>query len=276
MNELFQTGDFLRRDSMNTLMLAVLSAATLVVSTASVAQASELRYTAKVYELGKSHENVLFNYRSESDEKGDTVVVNNHFYYPDGRLATHEEITFQKDGHVSLYKQEQAQLGATGSIEIGGGKAKFSFTRDGKTKTDTEDIGPEFIVGSQIPLEIEAHWAELMKGETMKRRLAVLERCESVGFNYSKEGEGEVDGKKAVIIKMKPSSFIIAALVSPLHFYMSPDGKELYEIKGRTTVKKDKGGGKFGDLDADIVYTKGPAATQTPAPAAPAAGGNSK
>jgi hypothetical protein len=53
---------------------------------------------------------------------------------------------------------------------------------------------------------------------------------------------------------------------------MRPDGKELLEIKGRTTVKKDKGGGKFGDLDADIVYTKGPAAAQT----APAAAGNSK
>jgi hypothetical protein len=196
---------------------------------------------------------------------GDTVIVNNHFTYPDGKLATHEEITFQKDGRVSLYKQDQAQLNAKGQIEISGGKAKFTFTKEGQTKTATEDAGSDFIVGSQIPLEIGAHWAELMKGDTMKRRLAVLERRESVGFNFTKEGEGDVDGKKAVIIKMKPSSFLIAAIVSPLRFYMTPDGQELMEIKGRTTVKRDKGDGKFGDLDADILYTK-----------APAAGGNSK
>lgn len=235
--------------------------------------AAELRYTAKVYDLAdKDHKTVIYNYRSESENVGDTVVVNNRFTYPDGKPATHEEITFQKDGRVSLYKQEQAQLNATGTIEIGGGKAKFTWTKDGNTKTSTEDAGSDFIVGSQIPLEIESHWADLMKGDTLKRRLAVLERRESVGFNYSKEGEGESQGKKAVIIKMKASSFIIAAVVAPLHFYMSTDGKELLEIKGRTTVKKDKGGGNFGDLDADVVYTKGPAAEIQ----APAKGGNSK
>jgi hypothetical protein len=250
--------------------------AILIALMALSSHAAELRYTAKVYELDKPRDQVLFNYRSESEEKGDTILVNNRFTYPDGKPATHEEITFQKDGRVSLYKQEQAQMGATGSIEIGGGKAKFTFTRDGKTKTATEDAGSDFVIGSQLPLQIEAHWAELMKGDTMKLRLAVLERCESVGFNFTKEKDGEVDGKKAVIIKMKPSAFFIAALVSPLHFYMSPDGKELYEIKGRTTVKKDKGGGKLGDLDADIIYSKGPAPIPTPVQAVPAAGGNSK
>ena len=240
----------------------------LIALLALTTHASELRYTAKVYELDKPREKVLFHYKSESEAKGAQIIVDNHFTYPDGKLASHEQITFEKDGHVSMYKQEQTQLGASGSIEIGGGHAKFSFTRDGKTKNATEDAGPDFIVGSQIPLEIEAHWAELMKGDTMKRRLAVLERCESVGFKFTKEKEGEVDGKKAVIIKMKPSAFLIAALVSPLHFYMSPDGKELYEIKGRTTVKRDKGAGRFGDLDADIIYTKGAAA--------PVAAGNSK
>jgi len=236
--------------------------------------ASELRYTAKVYDLAdKDHKSVLYNYKSESDTSGDTIVVNNRFTYPDGKPATHEEITFHKDGHVSMYRQEQAQLNANGTIEIGGGKAKFTWTKDGKTKSATEDAGSDFIVGSQIPLEIGLHWGELMKGDTMKRRLAVLERRESVGFSFSKEGDGESQGKKAVIIKMKPTSFIIAAVVSPIHFYMSTDGKELLEIKGRTTVKKDKGGGSFGDLDADVVYTKGPAAESVQAPAA---GGNSK
>jgi hypothetical protein len=219
---------------------------------------AELRYTAKVFDLDSHRTKLLYNYRSDADPgpvEG-TIIVNNHFTYPDGKPATHEEITFTNDGKVTSYKQEQTQLNATGSIEFNDGKAKFTWNRNGKEKTATEEAGPEFIVGSQIPLQIEAHWAELMKGETMKRRLAVLERLETVGFSFSKEGEGTSDGKKAVIIKMKASSFIIAAIVSPVHFYMSEDGKALYEIKGRTTVKKDVNG-KMSDLDADVVYTKG-------------------
>ena len=265
----------------------VISTVTSIIVAALPASA-ELRYTAKVYELDSNRSKLLYNYRSDSEPapSGDTIIVNNHFTYPDGRPASHEELTFTKDGKVTLYKQEQAQLGATGSIEIGGGKAKFTWKRDGKEKSATEDAGSEFIVGSQIPLEIEAHWAELMKGDTMKRRLAVLERLETVGFSFSKEGGGDVDGKKAVIIKMKPSSFLIAAVVNPLHFYMSEDGKALFEIKGRTTVKKDENG-KMGDLDADVVYTKGadisnigapPAAKPAakPAKAQAPVGGNSK
>jgi hypothetical protein len=231
--------------------------------------ALDLRYTAEVHPLD-DRSKLLYTYRSESEPQGDLILVHNQFSYPDGHMATHEDLTFTKSGHLTLYKQEHAQLKATGSIEIGGGKAKFTWKKDGKEKTASEDAGDDFIVGTQIPMELEAHWAEILKGDTLKRRLAVLERLETIGFGFTKEGDGVSDSKKAIVVKMKASAFLIAALVPPLHFYMSPDGKVLYEIKGRTTVKKDSGNGKFGDLDADVVYTKGPAPEIQPT------GGNSK
>lgn len=237
-------------------MIRTLLTAALVLFTVSAR--AEIRYTAEVYDSDSNKQKLLYNYKSESESKGETIVVSNHFTYPDGKIASHEEITFEKDGHVSLYKQQQAQIGAEGTIEIAGGKAKFVYKKDGKEKTATEDAGSDFIVGSQIPLDLEANWEKILKGETLKRRLAVLERLETVGFQFSKEGETDLGGKKAIKVKMKPSSFLIAAIVSPLHFFMSADGKELLEIHGRTTVKKDKGGGKFGDLDAVIVYHKAP------------------
>lgn len=253
---------------------SVFTFALLMIATAAVAHA-ELRYTAQVYDEDSNKQKLLYNYKSESNQVGDEVVVTNQFTYPDGKVATTEEVTFIKDKKVRLYKQHQAQLNAEGTIEIGNGKAKFTWTKDGKTKTDEEDAGADFIVGSQIPLHIEDNWDKLMKGEKFKRRLAVLERLETVGFEFSKEKDAEIDGKKAVVIKMKPSSFIIAAIVSPIHFYMSPDGGTLLEIHGRTTVKRDVNG-KFKDLDATVVYQKAgvtQAPTTTPAPAS---GGNSK
>ncbi len=242
--------------------------------------APQLRYTAKVYALDDPKKTtLLYSYRSESEPIGDEVIVNNRFNYPDGRPATHEEITFIKDKTIRLYKQEQFQMNAQGLIEVAAGKAKFTWKKDGKEKTSTEDAGPDFIIGSQIPLQFEDHWAELMKGDKLKRRLAVLDRQETIGFEFSKESDSELDGKKVVIIKMKPSSFIISALVNPLHFYVTPDGSSLLEIHGRTTVKRDVNG-RLKDLDAIITYEKGPAADQpTQAPvsaAAPKSGGNSK
>lgn len=263
---------------MKTLFTTLFSTTAALLTLTSFCANADIRYTAKAYSLDGHREKLLYNYKSESEPQGENIIVNNRFTYPDGKLASHEEITFTKDGHVTLYKQEQAQLKATGTIEIAAGKAKFTWKRDGKEETATEDANSDFIIGSQIPLEIAAHWEDLKKGDTMKRRLAVLERLETVGFSFSKEGEGDVGGKKAVIIKMKPSSFLIAAVVKPLQFYMSEDGTALYEIKGRTTVKKDENG-KMSDLDADVVYTKGAdlvSASASPPTPHPTSGGNSK
>lgn len=254
---------------------------------------AELRYTAKVYDLDSNKDKVLYTYRSESVEKGDGLLVTNETKYPDGKLALHEEISFRKDESVSLIKVVQTQINAEGTIEIGDGKAKFTYTKDGKTKTETRDAGSDFIVGSQIPLIIAANWEKLMRGEKLKRRLAVVDRLDDFAFEYTKDREETFEGKKHVIIKMKPGSIFVSAIVSPLYFYMSADGKTLHEVRGRTTVKRDDGG-KFKDLDAIIVYEKGPSisaasaaagapAAEAAAPGAkpeanqkPASGGNSK
>ncbi len=239
---------------------------------------AEIRYTAMVYALDdKEKKNLLYNYKSESEYVGETAVVNNRFTYPDGRLASHEEITFLKDKSISHYKQQQEQIHAEGTIEVSGGKAKLTWIKDGKEKSTTVEAGPDFIIGTQIPLQLEDNWVALMKGEKLKRRLAILDRLDTFGFVFSKDGETEINGQKVVNIKMKPSSFIIAAVVSPLHFFMTPDGTALVQIQGRTTVKKDVAG-KMKDLDALIDYKKG-SAFQTPAvPASPTpkSGGNSK
>ena len=167
---------------------------------------------------------------------------------------------------------ENFQINTSGRVEVGGGKAKFTFKKDGKEKSDTEDAGSDFITTSAIPLDLEANWSKIMKGEKLKRRLAVVGRMETVGFEFSKEKEVDLEGKKSIVVKMKPSSFIIAAIVKPLHFYMSTDGATLYQIDGRTTVKKNVNG-SFKDLDAVTVYTKGvTTAVGTQAPS----GGNSK
>ena len=59
------------------------------------------------------------------------------------------------------------------------------------------------------------------------------------------------DGRPAVTIKMKPC-FIIAAIVDPLNFTFLKDTRQIAKLFGRTTPKQ-LGGGKWKDLDADII-----------------------
>jgi hypothetical protein len=222
---------------------------------ANSAQAAETRYTAKVYDA-ENRSSLLFNYKSEGEMVGNQYHVTNTFTAPDGKVAMVEHIHFNLDKTASYYDLEQKQTGAFGKVEVANGKAKFTYKKDGKEKTDSEDAGSDFITTSAIPLDLEANWDKIQKGEKLKRRLAVVDRMETVGFEFSKEKEVDLDGKKAVVVKMKPSSFIIAAIVKPLHFYMSTDGSTLYQIDGRTTVKKNVNG-SYKDLDAVTVYTKG-------------------
>ncbi len=231
---------------------------------------AEIRYTAKVFDKDSNKQKLLYTYKSEIQETATEVLVTNEFKYTDGRPASLEEITFLKDGSVRLLKLKQTQIGTEGQVEIGGGKAKFTYTKDGKTKTDIREAGADFIVGSQIPLMLEANWDRLLRGEKIKKRLAIVERLDDFGFEFTKDREADIDGRKTIVIKMKPSSLFVSALVSPLHFFMTPDGKTLLEIHGRTTVKADVGG-KFKDLDAVVVYER-----PTPVSTADPSAGNSK
>ena len=75
-----------------------------------------------------------------------------------------------------------------------------------------------------------------------------------MGFEIFKIGAEKFDGKDAVILKMKPSCFIIAALVNPIIFEYAADGSHLLAMNGRVPMKK-KSGNSWKDLDAEVVYS---------------------
>jgi hypothetical protein len=222
---------------------------------ASSVHAAEGGFTAKVFDL-KSREKLLFTQKNETEDKGDRHLSTSTFQDPEGKTALIEMLEIQKVGdkeNLVSYKISQKQLGAEGSVEIKDGEAHFSFTRDGKTKTGKEKVSDNFVVGPTTLRIIRDKWGELMKGSKVKVRLAVLDRQETVGFEFSKVGEGTIEGQKSIDVKMKPSSFLIAALVNPLHFHMSTDGKRLLQLEGRSQTKQ-KDGDHWKDLDALTVY----------------------
>lgn len=212
--------------------------------------------TGKAFELEGAQGTPLFFYKKDVDVKGETEIFTSTYADAAGKALVIETSEFAKNGErliVKSYKISQKQLGAEGAVEVKDGKAHFTYMRDGKTKTSDEKVGDDFIVGPSIVNYIQSNWSTITAGKKIKGRLAVADRLETVGFEYFKDGEEDVKGEKAVVVKMKPSSFIIAALVNPLYFYISNDGKRLLQMKGRTQVKRQDGS-KWKDLDALTVY----------------------
>jgi hypothetical protein len=88
----------------------------------------------------------------------------------------------------------------------------------------------------------------------LKCRYVVVPRRETVGFTFAKESETASQGRAVVIIKMEPTSLIIARLVDPVFFTVEKDGQHrVLQYVGRVTPKA-KAGNKWDDLDATFVF----------------------
>ncbi len=220
------------------------------------ALAAEGGSKGQVFELKGPEDKPIALFSKDVQKKEGLTVSTSVYTDPAGKELVREVTELEKAGdkdRVKSYKISQKQLGAEGVVEVKEGKAHFSYTRDGKTKTSQESVGEDFIVGPFIVDYIQRYWSEISGGKKIKARLAVPDRQETVGFEYTREGEEDVNGQKTVVVKMKPSSIIISALVDPLRFYFTPDGKRLIQMRGRTQVKRQDGS-KFKDMDAKTNY----------------------
>jgi hypothetical protein len=185
-----------------------------------------------------------------TDDTGKAVRT---YSKPDGDVIAIEEVTYE-NGKLKSMKLDHKQLNASGSMIVENGKLKFEYTANGKTKTDEEAFDPTTTVADQIYPTIHKNWDKLMAGETIEIRLPVLDRRETVGFKILKEKSDTFQGRPVEIIKMKPTSFIIAAVVDPLLFYIEPTGdRRTLEVKGRTLPKIQKEG-KWKDFDAIMKF----------------------
>jgi hypothetical protein len=206
----------------------------------------------------------MFDYKNEFEVGGDKKTMLTTFLDLEGKVLVVEKTVVKvgENGVESLvsFEQDHQQLATVGKIEVADGKAGFSFTKDGKTKTASETVEPNYIVSSMVLGFVQANWEKLINGETLKVRLGVVDRRESVGFSFSKESATA----DKVVIKMKPTSMIISALVAPLRFTFQSESKKLVELEGRAAVKVQKDG-KFKDFDGFTVYTYSASAPSAPA-----------
>jgi hypothetical protein len=210
-------------------------------------------FKATLYPQGK-REPVLYTHTQAEQRSGDAVTTVRRAYFdPTGKEVAVEEVTLD-GGKVKTFRLDHKQLNEQGSLEVKDGRLYFSYTAEGKTKRADEAMTADFVIAPLLIGYLHAGWKDLMAGQTLKARLAVLDRRETVGFQSTKTGEGTVNGKAVVHVQMKPSSFLIAALVKPIRLTLEKDSQRVVEYSGRA-VPRQWTGSKYETLDADVVYT---------------------
>ena len=169
-----------------------------------------------------------------------------------GEVALTETGVFKKDLLIS-FEVDQKQTQEKGRIEVQGEKVLFTYEKDGKTKTAQEKLRQPLLTTANFSAFVKDHWREVTTESGVDVRFAVWFRLETVGFKIFKVKEVQKLGQTWVQLRMKPSSFVIAALVDPLDLWYSADSKQLMEMSGRVSPKL-KTGSAFKDLDSDVRY----------------------
>jgi len=195
----------------------------------------------EIFELSHSPTKPLFFYENsrKTGEEGKSTAVT-RYTDVDGKLVVEEE-THYENGKLTRYTYHQHQVDEKGTIEIKEGKVHFSFIARGKTETDTETHEENSIVPDMIEDTIQANWAKLMAGDSIRVRFLLLERQDSIGFKFFKDGERDYKGKVAVDFIMKPSSIFIAAIAPSIRLTVEKDAPHrLLESNGRLPVRISK------------------------------------
>ncbi len=212
---------------------------------------SSLAFKGFVYEKSTNRTKTLYTIeRVESIVKDQESLTIKHIE-PDNSLAVEEVALFNKNELIE-YTLNYPKQNELGKIVIKEGKAHFSYIKNNKEKKSVEKIGNNFVVGLSMNKFVESNWDELVKGQKLDIRFGVPDRRESVGFSLFRTKEQEKQ-EGVMVIKMKPTSFIIAALVDPVIFHYDLKTKNLLYFIGRAKPRQLVGE-KWKDLDAETVY----------------------
>ncbi len=214
-------------------------------------------YKADLFEQNSKREKKLFTLQVE-DVAADaanpgaegTVVT-----YKDleGNVVVQEN-AWAKGADLVKTEIQQKQTGQKGIIEVKDGKVFFTkVDSDGKSSTKEEKMGKTFVVSATFQKYVHANWEAISSGKEVEFRYGVWDRQETVGFEVFKIGEEKIGEQNAIVLKMKPSSFLIAALVKPIIFKFAADGSKLLEMNGRVPPKKQDGK-SWKDLDCEVTY----------------------
>jgi len=218
--------------------------------TAAIHSSLAAEQLASIYEFGKTEGPPLFtqkmNYEIDSSGLRNAEVIVTD---PEGKTVLHET-SVTKNGALISLKVEQRQTQKIFEI-IQNGKI-VTFKRTGE-KDRTEEVPDNFLGAPGLEYFIHSQWKPILNGETVHIRLGLAERGDTVGLKIFKKDLIQNGDNETVVIRIKPSSIIIAALTDPVDLYIDTKKMKLLRFKGQSFLRKNVNG-KLKPLDVEIIY----------------------
>jgi hypothetical protein len=212
-----------------------------------------LNYTSELFEQGSGKSKKLYTMVTSSTMESTKETIQTQYKDLQGNVAIDQTVILD-GGKLVRDELKQNQTNQIGLIEVKDGKVFFSITKEGKTSTKDEKLKDSLVVAATFQAHVQENWDKIAAGDDIEFRYGVWHRQETVGFEIFKTGEDKLGTEEVLVLKMKPSSFIIAALVKPIIMKFSKSTKRLLELNGRVAPMQKKGD-KFTDLDAEVIYT---------------------
>lgn len=202
-------------------------------------------------------------YHMERTEAGKETarVVTVEFRAPDGTPLVRERTTYE-NGRLQRYDYDQLQMKEGGFLERRGDQVYFEFTDHSGKATGTDEFPEEPIIPDTIQSFLSRHMPQILAGESVYGRFLLIERQDTVGFKFFLSEKIDCNGAPCLLIKMKPSSIIIAALVDPIWIKLEATAPwKMISVDGRLAIREPevaepKARHDYKAIDALLVFNK--------------------
>jgi hypothetical protein len=206
-----------------------------------------------VYEVGSQRKRLLFTIHADLlVPRPTTRTFISKYVDAQGKEAMTERATFE-NLKLQKYTIQQEQLGETYELTVIGRKIRFLSSKQGKPEIQERDLPENLVVGPSFVPFLQQHWHELERGEKVKAQLAALDRKDTYGFEFVKTRETKFGEQNAFVIKMSPTSSMVAAVVRPTYFTVTVDGSRILQIIGRM-LPKLRVGSRWVDFEGEAVF----------------------
>ena len=217
--------------------------------------------TGQVYADTTRSELLYTMERSASEADGRSTVT--RIYRDPQGVEQIKEVYVYEGGELLQFRFASRQTGGSGVYRGGSDRVSFEWTelkgkgREPVTRDASEKRVPDIITADQIAPFLRSNWGTLESGGVVRCRYVVLDRRETIGFEFEKTGEALFDGVPVVTVRMKPKSGLIAMLVDPLFFTVEKEAPHrVLAFEGRVKPKIESDG-EWKDLDGFTVYAYG-------------------